>query len=50
MEILKFVKSLLPTFGKDRLIEDARITRDELRKVDNHNEFYVDYYEVPQFA
>lgn len=33
MEILKFVKSLLPTFGKDRLIEDARITRDELRNV-----------------
>lgn len=33
MEILSFVKSLLPSFGKERLSEDARITLEELRNV-----------------
>lgn len=33
MEILKFIKTLLPTFPKERLSDDARITRDELEGV-----------------
>lgn len=33
MEILKFIKTLLPTFTKERLSDDARITRDELEGV-----------------
>lgn len=33
MEILKFIKTLLPTFSKERLSDDARITRDELQGV-----------------
>lgn len=33
MEILKFLKTLLPSFGKERLAEDARITKEELKNV-----------------
>lgn len=33
MEFIKFVKTLLPQFGKDRLVEDARICRTELETV-----------------
>ena len=31
MQILDFVKSLIPSFPKDRLVEDARITKEELK-------------------
>jgi hypothetical protein len=33
MGILKYIKSLLPKFGKDRVLEDARITSEELKNV-----------------
>lgn len=33
MEILKFLKTLLPNFAKERLADDARITRDELQGI-----------------
>lgn len=31
MKIQQFVSSLLPTFGKDRVVEDCRLTRTELK-------------------
>lgn len=31
MQILEFIKSLLPSFTKDRLVEDARVTKEELK-------------------
>jgi len=32
MKIMNFIASLLPSFGKDRIIEDARLTRNEIKE------------------
>lgn len=32
MRILNYLKSLLPTFGKDRVLEDCRLTRTEIKE------------------
>lgn len=32
MKIINYITSLLPTFGKDRVIEDIRITRNEIKE------------------